>query len=197
MPQSMGTSGVSRSSRRRPVLVGISVLIIGALGVSLYLFLTRNENGRSENLPFRSIAQGPKPGDSGLTQYTSNEPVLFIAARLEEVNDLSPWLLPQEPQAVEQLRQISYDHEFAVLVMHGDVGSDGYGIAVQQVQRSDSIITIQANFITPKPGIVEEMFVDSPYHLIAVSKEGTWGGQFRLVLMNGSTPVAETTHFIP
>lgn len=180
------------TARQFALFVAILALVV-VTGASLYVFLFR-----SENLAFRTIAQSPLHwGNLGLPEYTANEPALFVIAKPEEVNDLATKLLTHEPQTVEQLRIMNYDHEFAVLALHGAVGSDGYGVTVQQIQRRDSLITIQASFASPVPGTVNAMIVTSPYHLIAVSKVGTWGAQFRLVLTNGSKPVAETTHFIP
>jgi hypothetical protein len=56
---------------------------------------------------------------------------------------------------------------------------------------------VQAEFISPSPGTRRIQAFTSPYHLIAVSKEGTWEQQIRFVLMVNGEPVAETTHFIP
>jgi len=83
------------------------------------------------------------------------------------------------------------------LVLHGHVGSTGVSVIVEQITRQDKEVVVQAKFVRPAPGTRTMPAFTSPYHLVAVSKQGKWGQQIRFVLVTDSEEVAETSHFIP
>jgi hypothetical protein len=147
-----------------------------------------------QDLPFETIARGD--GFYTGQGYGREEPNILVIAGPDEVD--KPGLDVQFPsEVVHQLRQLDYNRFFAVLVLHGYVGSTGVSVTVQQITRQDKEVTIQANFVRPGPGTRSMPAFTSPYHLVAVSKRGEWGQQIHFVLLTDDEEVAETFHLIP
>ena len=67
---------------------------------------------------------------------------------------------------------------------------------MQQITRQDDRVTVEAEFIGPKPGEGQPMVNFDPCHLVAVSKDGAWGRQIQFELVASGKVVAEATHFI-
>ena len=67
---------------------------------------------------------------------------------------------------------------------------------VQQITRQGDRITVQAQFIGPKPGEGQPMVSPDPYNLVIVTKEDMWGRQMQFALVADGKVVAETTHFM-
>jgi len=146
---------------------------------------------RGQDLFFEPIAQGD------IINYRESNPALLIIADEDEIDALVPDVLAEDPALAAQFRQLDYSCTFAILVLHGYVGSSGFSVTVRQVVRRDSEVIVQAEFVEPTIGTRIYPAFTSPYHLIAVSKVGAWGQQVRFVLMRDDQEVAETTHFVP
>jgi PrcB C-terminal len=162
---------------KKRLLIGGALLLLLIAGASVYFVLFWGES-----LPFRIISQA----EEGNSVYRPNDPAVLVIATPGEVNDIAAILLAsRDPQISEQLRQVDYDREFAVLVFNGSEPVADYGITVQQVQRRDSLLIVRAHFVRADPSEVHVQIVTSPYHFVAVTKTGTWGRQVRFVLMDG------------
>jgi len=162
--------------------------------LGLLLFVIAACQPQEGELPFETIAQGD--GFYTGQGYGREEPNLLVIAGPDEVE--KPGLGVQFPlEIVDQLRQLDYDRYFAILVLHGHVGSTGVSVIVEQITRQDKEVVVQAKFVRPAPGTRTMPAFTSPYHLVAVSKQGKWGQQIRFVLVTDSEEVAETSHFIP
>lgn len=161
------------------------------LGLLVLLFTITACKPQEGELPFETIAQ-----DDGGLGYVEEEPNLLIIAESEEVatSELDI-LFPSE--LTDELRTLDYDRFFAILVLQGLKHQGGYGVTVQQINRQDGQVNVQAEFVSPAPGTRRIQAFTSPYHLVAISKEGTWEQQIRFVLMGDGELIAETTHFIP
>jgi hypothetical protein len=165
------------------------VLMLGSCGVT----------GGGEVLSFQTIVQ-----DNNLNDDERETPQLYILASTQEVDDFVQDVVKIDPQApdqrqrlVDKLRQLDYNRSFAILVTQGQKGPRGFQIAVQQVTQQDDRITVQAQFIGPKPGEGQPMVVPDPYTLVAVAKESAWGRQIQFALLADGKMIAEAMHFIP
>ncbi len=159
--------------------------------VILLLFTITACKPQEGELPFKAIAQ-----DDGGLDYVKEEPNLLIIAESEKV--ATPELDIQFPsELADELRTLDYDRFFAILVLQGLKHQGGYSVTVQQINRQDAQVNVQAEFVSPAPGTRRTQAFTSPYHLVAISKKGAWGQQIRFVLMVDGEPVAETIHFIP
>ncbi|MGQ9503220.1 MAG: protease complex subunit PrcB family protein [Anaerolineae bacterium] len=158
------------------------------------LFISAACHSREQNLPFETISQGD--GFHTGKGYGQEEPNILIIAGSNEVDQ--PGLDIQFPAEIsDQLRRLDYDQTFAILVLQGQKRISGYSITLQRIVYQNDQITVEAEFVEPALGSRIHPAFTSPYHLVAVSKEGKWGQQVKFVLMRDSQPVAETTHFIP
>lgn len=162
-----------------------------AILLGLLLFAITACQPRDRELSFKSIAQ------RDIINYREESPALFVIANDDEVDTLVPNVLAEDPALVDQLRQLDYDRFFAILVLQGLKSTGGFSVTVQRISRQDNQITVWVQFVEPTPGTRRIAAFTSPYHLVAVSKQGEWGQQIRFVLIADSEEVAETSHFIP
>jgi hypothetical protein len=147
-----------------------------------------------DKLPFETMSQADG-FDTGRS-YGGEEPALLVIATRDEIEkpDLD---IQFSSELTDQLLNIDYNHFFAVMVFHGRIGSTKVSITVEQVTRQGKEVTINANIVRPAPGTRSNPAFTSPYHLIAISKEGKWSQDVKFVVVVDGKPVAETTHFIP
>ena len=153
---------------------------------------------RGQPIQFQTLAQGGVLG----TYREVDTPEIQIIAGAQDIDTLTPHLPGNPPRAsdnadlVNQLRQLDYSHFFAVLVTQGQKDPRGFKVMVQQITRQNDQVTVQAEFVGPKPGEGQPMVVFDPYHLVAVAKDGVWGRQMQFALVAEGKVVAETTHMI-
>lgn len=180
------------------ILLAILVLLT-MLAPRLYNFATTGIFS-GQALSFTTIDQGDfLRGGSQL-----QTPTLHVIANAQDVGTLAQTVLTLDPQfydkqqqIVDQLSKLDYNRSFAVLVLHGQRSSTGYGVTVQQLTRDDHRVRIGARFT--EPGFMQgagAAFTD-PYHIVAVPKEGMWGQPIDFELYVGGQVVARTLHFIP
>jgi hypothetical protein len=145
-------------------------------------------------MPFETIAK-----DEGFYTgrgYGGEKPNLVVLATSNDVEN--PGLDIQfPPEIAAQLRSSDYNRFVIVLVLQGLQGSTEHSVTVQQVRRQGNRVIINAQFVKPVPGVLVGWLVTSPFHLIAIPKQGTWGQSIRFVLMSDTNVAAETTHFVP
>jgi hypothetical protein len=174
----------------------LNMMLIGL--VIVFMLSGCGVQASGQPLTYRSLAQ-----DSILRSDPKDEtPVIRIIANGQEIDQLihqfgDPPPLQLAPQLVEQLRQLDYTHSFAVLVTQGQTGPRSFRVTVQQITRQNDQVTVQAEFVGPKPGEGQPMVVLDPYHLVAIIKDGVWGRQVQFDLIAEGKVVAKTAHFIP
>lgn len=161
------------------------------LGLMMLLFIITACKPQIEELSFETIAQ------RDFINYREENPALFVITNDDEIETLVSNVLAEDPALADQLRQLDYDRFFAILVLQGRKGSTGYAVTVKQIVRQGNQVTIDAEFVEPLPGTRRNPAFTSPYHLVAVSKEGQWGQEIKFVLVVNGATVAETTHLIP
>lgn len=157
----------------------------------MLLFAAVACKSQTEELPFETLAQ------RDFINYREENPALFVITNDDEIDTLVPNVLAEDPALVDQLRQLDYDRFFAILVLQGQKRSTGYAVSIKRIVRQGNQVTIDAEFVEPLPGTRRNPAFTSPYHLVAVSKEGQWGQEIKFVLVVNGETVAETTHFIP
>ncbi len=168
-----------------------SRIATNVLGLMMLLFALAACKPQIEELSFETLAQGD------FINYREENPALFVIMSHDEIETLLSNVLTEDPALADQLRQLDYNRFFAILVLQGRKGSTGYAVTVKQIVRQGNQVTIGAEFVEPLPGTRRSPAFTSPYHLVAVSKEGQWGQEIQFVLVVNGATVAETTHFIP
>ncbi|MBN1149548.1 MAG: protease complex subunit PrcB family protein [Anaerolineales bacterium] len=164
---------------RITILLGSLLLVIAAC------------RPQEPGLHFKSIAQ------RDIINYREKSPTLIIIANDDEIDAPVSNVLVEDLALADLLRQLDYDRVFAILVLQGLKGVDGYSATVQRIVREDDQVNVYAEFITPDPGTRRMQVFTSPYHLIAVSKLGKWGQQIKFVLVVDDQPIVEINHLIP
>lgn len=144
-----------------------------------------------EELPFETITQ------RDFINYREENPALFVITNDDEIETLASNVLAEDLALADQLRQLDYDRFFAILVLQGQKRSTGYAVSIKRIIRQGNQVTIDAEFVEPSPSTFRKPAFTSPYHLVAVSKEGQWGQEVTFVLVVNGETIAETTHFIP
>jgi hypothetical protein len=152
-------------------------------------------------LSFTTIAQG-----LGISSDPSRqEPRVIVITSAQDYETAlrqaggDPPTLGRDLHPVEQARQIDYNRFFALLVLQGKQGSSGYSVMVDRVVRQGNRVQVLATFVRPRVDgtpVVTLAVITDPYHLIAISKTGTWGQNVRFELVDKGNVVAETTHTI-
>jgi hypothetical protein len=165
------------------------------LSLAIGLLLASCSPG-GQDLGFETIAKSDG-GDNLGTAYREEKPALLVIARPEEIGDPAQTVLAEDYRMGGWLRTLDYGRVFAILVLHGYVGSSGYSVTVKEVARQGDQVSVWADFAKPAPDEGRRPAYTSPYHLIAVSREGSWGKDIHFVLMVDGRPVAETVHFVP
>lgn len=166
-------------------------IAVNLLGGVMLLFAAVACKSQTEELQFETLAQ------RDFINYREENPALFVITNDDEIETLTSNVLAEDPALADQLRQLDYDRFFAILVLQGQKRSTGYAVSIKRIVRQGNQVTIEAEFVEPLPGTRRNPAFTSPYHLVAVSKEGQWGQEIKFVLVVNGETVAETTHFIP
>ena len=128
--------------------------------------------------------------------YHEFKPALIVITKVEDVDNLHN-KLQGAFHGEDRLRRLDYNHFFALLVLHGLVGSSGYNITVHSISRQDERVNVRAEFVRPKPNTLLLQGDASPFHLVVIPKADLAGHTIRFVLLNDDKSVAETTHAVP
>jgi hypothetical protein len=151
---------------------------------------------------------GAPPQNLSFTPLTSDNPFTPLGGYDEEAPALVVIANPQDlinpdlgihfaSGLGDPLRALDYRSTFAVLVFQGRQGSSGYGVMVQQVTRTGSLVSIHATFISPLPDHVVRPIFTSPYQLAVIEKDSAWEVVNRFELVVDGTVVATAAHSIP
>jgi hypothetical protein len=178
---------------KRLVVFTILILALSGCGVS-----GMSLQGNGQPL-LQTLAQGGVLG----SYREADPPEAQIIAGAQDIDSLARQLPGNPPRAsdnpdlVNKLRQLDYTRFFAILVTQGQKEPRGFQMMVQQITRQDDHVTVQTQFIGPKPGEGQPMVVFDPYHLVAVSKDGAWARQIQFELAADGKVVAHVAQFIP
>lgn len=182
------------------------LILVGCLAIPLFalpgcggtgtpgLPVAPSEDGSSQELSFTTLVQSA----FGVV-YEAEEPGLLVFSQPQDLEGLEELISAED--LAEDLRALDFDQYFALLVLEGQKNNlrSGKKVTVTQVLCRGEQVIVRARF----PGPVSEHeplspMVNSPYHLVAVRKAGSWGDDFQFVLENeAGESVAQTTHFIP
>jgi hypothetical protein len=147
-------------------------------------------------LPFETIARGD--GFGTVPSYGREEPNLLVITEPEQVD--SPGLDLQFPSDLaEQLHGVDYQSNFVIAVFRGRLGilSPKLDVEVLRVVRDGETVIVKARFGDSVIGERISPAFSSPYHIVAVSKEGEWSRDISFVLEVGGEEMAERTYLIP
>ncbi len=126
--------------------------------------------------------------------YESSKPGLIVVAQPQEVDSLTGLI---NENARVNLQTLDYSDYFALLVLQGRKPSGGYKTNITRVTRSENTVTINVEFMEPRPD-EEKIAVETfPYQLIQVRKIGTWGQEITFNLIMGQARVVSVSRFIP
>lgn len=165
---------------------------IHLLWLLVFVFTACQPN--EQNLPFETISQGD--GFYTGRGYGEEEPTLLVIVNPDEVD--KPGLEVQFPMDLaDQLHHLDYDSTFAVIILQGIKGSTGYTVSVKQIVQQGNQVTIEAEFVEPPLDAFIKPAFTSPYHVVAVSKDGQWGQEVEFVLKVNGESVAKTTNYVP
>lgn len=144
-------------------------------------------------LSFRALDKSV-PRDLGMFSYREPVPAIIVVAQPE---DLQQPVIAGNLQLTALLRDLDLNQYFAVLVLHGLSAPEDYVLAVQQVRRQDNQVAVRVRVTELPPQELNNMTSTSPYELVAVSKDGTWGTEITFTLVFGEDTVAESTYYVP
>ena len=147
-------------------------------------------------LPFETIARGD--GFGTVPSYGREEPNLLVITEPEQVD--SPGLDLQFPSDLAgQLHGVDYQKNFAVAVFRGTLTgtSPELDVEVLRIVRNGDEVFVQARFGELEPGKLILPGFSSPYHVVAVTREGQWSRDIRFVVEVDGEEVVERTYFIP
>lgn len=143
------------------------------------------------DLPFETIEQKIWAGTG--EAYRHSQPGLMVIARPEETSKLDN-LITQ--QAHSHLQTLDYSAYFALVVFQGLKGSGGYTVEIERVTRQGNRVTISVQFQEPQPSSAVISAVTSPYHLVRVSKSGTWDELIEFTVVASGRQVLSVLHRI-
>jgi len=121
-------------------------------------------------------------------------PNLIVIASLEEISPPIPEFEFSDTM-VTQLNAVDYEQSFAVLILVGQMPTDGI---VTDVSRMEEKVSIKVNDYIVGPGNYKLKGYSLPYQLISVEKEGSWNTDIEFILEeeNGNI-LGRTKHHIP
>ena len=179
----------SRLKEERVIRVFCQGFLIG-----LYALVFLLSGCSSGQLSFNMIDHGNS------SAYLGKDPQLIVIATLDE---LHAWMknvglkYPLDAKA----ENVDFDRAFILLLLSGYHSNNDFDVDIQKVTRSGSEVKVFASFTRPVP---EQLILPgscSPYHLVSVSNEGTWGIDITFTVLDTSWDepviVLQTTHFIP
>lgn len=169
--------------------VVLAALLLAALGAILAACRPRQTEPT-----FGTIA----PGEGLSTGRNPADPNFLVISNPEEVD--SPGLDLQVPSDLAgQLRAVDYQNNFVIAVFRGTLTgrSPELDVEVIRIVRSGDVVFVKARFGELERGKLILPAFSSPYHIVAVSREGQWSRNLRFVLEVDGEEAVERTHFVP
>jgi hypothetical protein len=102
-------------------------------------------------------------------------------------------------ELADQLRAVDYEHNIAIVVFRGllQALSPRYTVDILQVVRSGNQVVVQTHLGVPGPEQGSLSSFSSPYHVIAVPRQGMQEQEIRFILEVDGQMANEHTYFIP
>ncbi len=94
--------------------------------------------------------------------------VVVIADNKTELTGINNWITDE---VSSKIHSVDFSRYFVLMSLMGDMGSTGYGIRVNKIWQNEKTIYIKADFISSKPGALEQWMNTSPKQIVMVSKE--------------------------
>lgn len=114
-------------------------------------------------IPFESLIQG----DS----YTAGleNPTLFVASNAAEAARFTQLL--NKTEVTKRIQTIDFNSTYIVAVFRGQVGSSGYGIAIQQISTAAGTVQLTVSLTNPPSDRLVSTVIAYPYHIVLVPRE--------------------------
>jgi hypothetical protein len=142
-------------------------------------------------LPFQTLIQRDFPSSPNIKAR------LELAATAREGDNLAYSIRDVPATVTDSLRQLDYNRSFALLVVRESVGTSGSRITVDEITRQGDQVTVRVRLDSPAPDTIQLQSFMAPYHLLTVSKVGTWGLPIHFRVLAEGEVIAEATHIIP
>jgi hypothetical protein len=151
-------------------------------------------NGLQDNqiLIFETIEKKELSGTGVL--YEPELPGMKIVARADEAEGLSGLITDE---AMQTLQTLDYTRYFVLAAFCGRRGTGGFGIQINSIRRTGNTVTVDAQLFEPAPDQQRTAVVTSPYHLVIVQKEGSWGQEISFGLFANHALFFSVSHPIP
>lgn len=121
-------------------------------------------------------------------------PNLMVIASPKEISSPLPEVEFSDT-LLAQLREIDYDQFFAVLILVGQMPTDGI---VTEVSRVNENVSIKVKDYLVGPGNYKLKGYSLPYQLISVEKEGSWNTDIEFILEEEDGNIfGRAKHYIP
>ena len=144
------------------------------------------------DLTFQSIEQQASSGTGNL--YKAKQPGLIVISSPDEVDGLDGLITDDAKQS---LLVLDYNAYFALAAFQGWKPSSGFGVLVNRITQEGNTVNVYAQFSEPRPDEEKADIVTSPYHLIIVQKDGSWGKEILFNLVSKDIIVDSVSHNIP
>jgi hypothetical protein len=172
----------------------IRIFLIATIFISVISSCNLLPSQQSGELSFETLSK------KSFINYRGEAAKLEVVSSQEDVQIL-PDEIGENTQIQRTLEDLDYNQEFAVIVFNGYRLLFNYDITVKKIVRKDNDVEIYAEFIKPDPKGLVQPGSSSPYHMISVSKSGSWGEDitFKLFDQNNDETevVTKITHFVP
>jgi hypothetical protein len=146
-------------------------------------------------LPFRTLERADLSGTG--KYYENQKPKFVIIDGVEGIEALGNTI---SIEAQAQLHNLDFDSELAIVVfqgLRGVIPTPQSGVEVQRISRKGNTITLHTRFYEPVEGYEVHLMMASPYHLVAIRKEGDMHGEFSFDLCVDGTIESQQTHLLP
>jgi len=160
------------------------------LVLSLLLTACRPEG---MDLPFTTVEQEEMSSGSGEV-YEAKEPGIIVITKPEDISALDSWV---NSDSLGFLGELDYNQAFALAVFQGWKPSGGYAVEITRISRYRNTVNIFARFTEPDPEKEKPAVETSPYHLVAIKKNGEWNANILFQIMSDKTEIASINKFVP
>jgi hypothetical protein len=143
-----------------------------------------------EALTFTTLSQ------DNFLEYKGVRPRIAVVTNAQEADDIIQRVFESNPALAEPLRTLDYQQSFAVLVIRGWQNTRSK-TTIQNVTRDSNRVMVDAEFIDPPEGAVQQGTSFAPYHLVAIPKTESWNQAITFELINNGEKIADVAHTVP
>jgi hypothetical protein len=154
-----------------------------------------------QSLPFQTIAQGEQLRSAAFEPQEYGKPEILVIAEPKDIDALIQFMrMPDNPpggaadpqvRLINQIRQVNYDANLLIVVLHGVQGMGGFRIDIQKIVRKEDEVHVDAKSIRPRGG---PAVITDPYSIESLAKNDLRGKTIRFILRVNGNMVAETTY---